>query len=914
MKSKTSRLSLLTLTLLSLVAFLSITPTGQVQAAISLPAGFITETVVAGLTYPTTIAFAPDGRIFIGQKSGIVRVFENGTLLPVPFINISSQVNNYWDRGLLGVAIHPNFPDTPYVYLLYTYDPPGAPDNGSGSRNSRLMRVSADPNNTNIALAGSEVILMGANSTMASIGDIASTTNVNLPSCFDSATNTHIQDCLPSDSPSHSIGTVTFGLDGSLFVGNGDGAHFNFVDKRALRSLELDSMAGKIFRIDPITGRGLPNNPFYDGNPDSNRSKIYNLGLRNPFRFTIHPTTGLPYIGDVGWNTWEEVNTGIGKNFGWPCYEGNNTGNSAEQPSYKNNSATQAICATLYQQGAGAVTAPLYAYDHAITSSSVQVGSFYTANIYPEEYHGALFLSDYNRDTIGYLTFAPGGEASYHLFASDISSGGPVQTIVGPDTNLYYVAYNPGSNSSTIQRIRYIASGNNSPVALAKATPNQGDIPLTVEFTNQSYDPDANTLTYHWDFGDGASATNASPSHQYASSGIYTVTLTVTDTAGASAATQLAVYAGNHAPTANMISPGENATYSVGDTIYLSGAGEDPEEGALTGEHLQWSVMLHHFEHVHFDYYNTAGASGSFEAPDHGDNTSIEVCLTVTDSGGLSDTQCRDLVPNLSTYTFETVPAGLELAYEGSAGNTPFTVTTILNSIAGVDAPEQQNCFRFVRWSDDAPRSREITIDATPRTYTAIYTGDLPGKWQSADIGVIARAGGACATGATFQLRGSGNGTTGSTDQFHFVYQSLTGDGGMLAQIVSNTPTVANARSGIMIRSDLQDDAPFVMLTKGTSNQLAFSYRPTASASSIPISSTPVGPDPLWVRILRNGNVFSASYSFDGVSWNTLPEITIDMPAQAVAGVLTTSQDTALTNIAEIASPAIIRQLFVPYH
>ena len=105
---------------------------------------------------------------------------------------------------------------------------------------------------------------------------------------------------------------------------------FNFTDVRALRALSVDSLNGKILRIDPITGEGYPDNPFYNGNPNSNRSKVYSLGLRNPFRTTVNTFTNEPFIGDVGWGTWEELNTGRGKNFGWPCYEGNDVG-SAQQ-------------------------------------------------------------------------------------------------------------------------------------------------------------------------------------------------------------------------------------------------------------------------------------------------------------------------------------------------------------------------------------------------------------------------------------------------------------------------------------------------------------------------------------------------------------------------------------------------------
>src|SRR4030095_6049224 len=130
--------------------------------------------------------------------------------------------------------------------------------------------------------------------------------------------------------------------------------------------------SGKILRIDPLNGRGYPDNPFYNGDPTSNQSKVYSLGFPNPFRFTVHSSTGEPYIGDVGWNTWEEINTGRGKNFGWPCFEGNNT-TSAQQPGYANDSTTSIRCAQLYSEGVGAVVAPLYAYNHNGLGASVQV-------------------------------------------------------------------------------------------------------------------------------------------------------------------------------------------------------------------------------------------------------------------------------------------------------------------------------------------------------------------------------------------------------------------------------------------------------------------------------------------------------------------------------------------------------------
>src|SRR6478736_3234584 len=100
------------------------------------PPGFQPQTVVSGLNLPTSFAFTPDGRIFIAEKSGVVRVFKNGALLPTPLIDISAQVNNYWDRGLIGMALDPNFAANGYIYLLYPYEATATDD--AGGKTARL--------------------------------------------------------------------------------------------------------------------------------------------------------------------------------------------------------------------------------------------------------------------------------------------------------------------------------------------------------------------------------------------------------------------------------------------------------------------------------------------------------------------------------------------------------------------------------------------------------------------------------------------------------------------------------------------------------------------------------------------------------------------------------------------------------
>lgn len=427
---------------------------------------FVRETVVSGLSQPTAFDWTPDeSRMYIAQKNGLVRVFDNGTLLATPFINIATQVNNVSDRGLLGLAVHPDFPNQPYIYLLFTYDPPQVydPENVSnpntlagpdeqGNRPSRLIRVTADPStNYTTAVAGSEVVLLGTNSTWENTSrpDLNSTGDNSIPPSGFNPDGTSIQDYLATDSTSHSIGTIKFGIDGSLFVSNGDGTSYGRVDPRTVRVQSLDNLSGKILRINPLTGEGYADNPFYDGNSNSNRSKVYSYGLRNPFRFTINQTNNEPVIGDVGWNTWEEMNTGRGRNFGWPFYEGglDSSGNpiNIKQSGYSSLPEAQAF----YNSGQIA-TSPIFARQHTSGVSAIVMGDFYIGATFPELYQGALFFTDVNGGTVDAALFDQTGKVtSVQRFATGLA--GIVQMSTGADSNLYYVNLAQGA----IGRWRY---------------------------------------------------------------------------------------------------------------------------------------------------------------------------------------------------------------------------------------------------------------------------------------------------------------------------------------------------------------------------------------------------------------------------------------------------------------------------
>ena len=402
---------------------------------------FILETFVSGLENPTAIDWTPEGdKLFVAQQNGTVRLVDNGSLSDTPFIDISAQVNNTRDRGLLGLAVHPDFPSQPYVYLAFTYDPPEAFANsglagsdGNGNRPSRVIRVEADSStNFSTAVPGSEVVIVGQNSTWENISrpDGNSTDDLDIPPSGITPDGENIPDYLATDSESHSIGALQFGTDNSLFVSNGDGTSYNAVDPRTVRVQDLDNLSGKILRVDPLTGQGLSDNPFYDGNPDSNRSKVYSYGLRNPFRFAINPNTNEPYIGDVGWRTWEEINTGAGANFGWPYYEGGN-GVSLQQNEYQVLPEAQE-----FYDSNESVTAPLYARNHNDGAIAIIMGDFYTGDTFPDAYDDALFYIDFGDNTVRFLTFETEG-VTVNTFDDDASS--LTQILTGPDGNLYGV-------------------------------------------------------------------------------------------------------------------------------------------------------------------------------------------------------------------------------------------------------------------------------------------------------------------------------------------------------------------------------------------------------------------------------------------------------------------------------------------
>lgn len=644
------------------------------QAGRAAPAfadsGFVLETVARLPAYqPVGIAWAPDGAMFIWQDNGVVRVLKGDSLLPDPFIDLRPRVNTVNDRGLLGLALDPDFAANGYVYLLYTYEENGNPGDAK-PKTGRLTRVTADPANRYRAVPGSETLLLGA---------------IGQAPCRDHLAGS---DCIGADSDSHGVGTLRFGMDRKLYVSIGDGASYHYVDTLALRSQDLNRYEGKILRINP-DGSAPGDNPFDDGT-QSIRSKVYAYGLRNPYRFGIDPASGELYIGDVGWGAYEEINRGRGANFGWPCFEG-----AAPHKGYQ---VKFDACRSLSRDS---VTFGVQTYGRAV-GNSVIGGTFNSADQYPKKYAGDFFFADFGKGTLFRMPFgADGKPLPPVVFMTSAQS--PVSVERGPDGRLYYVSLSTGE----VRRIGVFAG---DPIAVASADTLSGSSPLRVAFSSAgSRDPRDLPITWRWDFGDGQSSDSANPVHTFApkTTQTFSVKLIVTNSHGKTAVDTLSITVGSSPPRAAILAPAPGTAAKPGDTVRFSGSGEDDEE-TLPAEALSWSILLHHDGHVH-PYTAGTGRSGAFVVEPHTDRSySYEVQLTVTDRTGLQATRQVLLGVLLPKNAPPQVSAGADTACLLDSG------ITVTGTVSDDGLPVKPG-FTLPVWSlrSGPPGGRAVFADTT---------------------------------------------------------------------------------------------------------------------------------------------------------------------------------------------------------
>jgi glucose/arabinose dehydrogenase len=737
-----------------------------------LPDGFRDSTVLSELPEPTTMRFAPDGRVFVAEKAGKIVVYENiDDETPEVFADLRTEVYDAGDRGLLGLVLDPNFESNHYVYALYTYDHIlggvgeegkvprwGEPDHsgdecpkppGSGVDDcpvsGRLVRLTAE-------------------------GDRA------MPLASAPAEKVLLEDWCQQFS-SHSIGDLQFGPEGALYVSGGDGASFNNADYGqfgwphknmcndppggeglqppgaeggALRSQDIRTQAdptglnGTIVRIDPSTGAAWPDNPSSAG-LEANVRRIVAYGFRNPFRFTMDPANGEIYVGNVGWDTFEEIDRvppiGAGSvfNSGWPCYEG-----PEPNPIYA--SLELNLCKSLYAEGEGATAQPLFYYRHyenvvpeetcaSGTGSALAGLAFYPGGPFPDAYDGALFFADPVRSCIWVMYPGDDGRPDPLTTSPFMTAGGlypGVDLEVGPEGDLYYVKIFGATEEGTIHKIFYDPD---APVARLTTDNRWGPAPLQVHLdASGSTDPGGKPLSFEWDFDGNGSFEEGGDSEEVASYSVnhnVNVGVRVSDGSHSSVA-HLELFPGDSPPVPEIEAPTEALDWGVGQQIDFSGSASDPEEGALPAADLYWKTRLLHCPaacHAHPLRVFPGVAAGNFLAPDHDYPSHVEIILTATDARGLTATESVSIDPRPVDLEITSEPAGIQLSAGEKTTTAPFPLTAIEDGNVSLSAPASAEVggvtYFWREWSDGGARAHTIQADAAS-TYTAVYSTEPP--------------------------------------------------------------------------------------------------------------------------------------------------------------------------------------------
>ncbi|WP_167735976.1 PQQ-dependent sugar dehydrogenase [Nocardioides sp. 503] len=420
---------------------------GLVRAASPLGAdsgvaeGFAMERVQSGLSLPTSAAVLPGGAVLVAEKSGRVVVVEPtadaGAVAwspPRVVLDLTADVADEGDGGLTGLAVDPAFAQNGYVYLAYVLD--GGPD---VPRSQQVARLTWD--GTVLDPASRHVVLG----------------SVTGAACSEPA-DIRTPDCVPLIGEAHTIGDLAFDEEVRLLVGVGDGALYASPTGlsgrlETWRAQDPDVLAGKILRIDPTSGRGVPDNPLHTGDGSSNASRVLALGLRNPFRFVVRGDRLV--VGDVGENAWEEIDLvplgpgerGSAPNFGWPCREGD-----ADTSLGDVSDPESPWRGCLAVRAPGGSRPPAHAYPHRSDGGSVTAGVFLDSPGYPEHVRGRFVFGDYAQMFIRTAELTTGGDVSAVADLADSSAaGGPVRFFTGPDGWAWSVSLVSGS----LERIRW---------------------------------------------------------------------------------------------------------------------------------------------------------------------------------------------------------------------------------------------------------------------------------------------------------------------------------------------------------------------------------------------------------------------------------------------------------------------------
>jgi glucose/arabinose dehydrogenase len=699
------------------------------QAAVTSLANGFQDRLAADAPGATALAFLPDGRMLVSDRSGRVLVRQPGETSTTQALDIRTSVCSNSERGLLGIAVDPNFEANGYVYLYYTYKKYGVcPEKDPQQSNNPVNRVAR----------------------FRMTGDTIAPDPSPDPTPDDGPGEILISN-IPSPNGNHNAGDLHFGKDGKLYVSTGDGACNYAAPTRCQpensASRDRNVLLGKILRIN--TDGTIPaDNPYANasngvrcGTLTNNNARggsaapsgtlckeTYAWGFRNPFRFAMNPDaqqTSLR-VNDVGGGYIEEISIAEkGDDHGWNCFEGRRTNSNTGK------------CRPLPSS-----VKPIHQYSHNTGCSSITGGAFVPNDAgWPLSHRDAYLFGDYVCGRIFTLRPKAGGGYSRTALATNLQ-GGPVSLAFGTDGALYYTTYAGGGQ---VRRIAFV--DNKAPVANARTTPADpetgetfGPTPLSANFdASGSSDPENDALTYEWDFGDQTSANNmaggSTAAHTYESAGPYTTTLTVTDARGNTDTARATVYAGNDGPpqpVIDSITAGGTPTntFEVNQQISLQGSAGPDADGPVA---LRWNIVRHHtapntHEHAYLEF-NAPDASFEVPGPEdlrstNPDGNYLEIRLTATDSQGLSRTVSRDLRPETTGLRFATAPKGFFVIVNGEKVRAPRTLLSWERSDLNVYAPPQTHDgkrYIFRNWSDGKTSRHTIETPEDSTSYTARF-------------------------------------------------------------------------------------------------------------------------------------------------------------------------------------------------
>lgn len=614
-------------------------------AAQAEDAGFQQVTLAKGVEEtgePMTLAVLPDRSVLHTAREGTLRLTDaDGSTKVAGEI----PVYRHDEEGLQGVGVDPGFEENRFVYLYYA--PPGetpegdAPDTGTAEDFkpfegvNRLARFVLKEDGTLDKASEKKILDVPANRGQCCHvgGDIA----------FDSKGNL----------------LLSTGDDGNPFQSDG----FTPIDDREDRNPVFDSrrsagnsndLRGKVLRI-KVKDDGsysIPEGNLFEPGTEKTRPEIYGMGFRNPFRMTVDKKTDTVYLGDYGpdagaadpergpagqveFNRFDKAG-----NFGWPYCTGENDayreydfGSKESGPAFdcaapKNTSRhntgltdlppAQSAWITydddsVPEFGSGSESpmgGPVYRYDKDLDSKVK----------FPEEYDGDFFAGEFGRKWIKRIE--QGGDGSVSKINDFPWTGTQVMDMeFGPDGALYVLDYGTGyfagDENSAVYRIENATEGH-SPVAQAKADTTSGQAPLEVAFSSEgTEDADGDQLELSWDFGDGATSTEANPTHTFEENGTYTATLTATDPSGRTGSASAHITVGNTAPKVELKLPADGQPFAFGDEIPFEVTVTDPEDTEIDCSRVEVTYVLGHDSHGH-PITSAKGCKGTIKTSNDG--------------------------------------------------------------------------------------------------------------------------------------------------------------------------------------------------------------------------------------------------------------------------------------------------------